>query len=281
MTTMTDEQAIHAALEEWGAAFRNKNADRCLALYTADAVFFDAIPPFSSGVQAMREKLEQCFPHFPDQFSIEKKDVRIEVGGTLATSHFLWHFTGLPAGHPAGRHWLRTSLVWKRQDNQSWLITHDHCSAPFDPFTEKVVLQPTAEEGGSAAAAEPCAPVNPVGWFEIYVQDMERAKAFYNKVFDVTLTRLESPIEQMEFWAFPMQMDRYGTAGALVKMPDCPSTGHGALVYFHCEDCAVQAARAVEAGGGLHKAKMSIGQYGFIALVTDTEGNMIGLHSMQ
>jgi predicted enzyme related to lactoylglutathione lyase len=53
------------------------------------------------------------------------------------------------------------------------------------------------------------------------------------------------------------------------------------LVYFASEDCAVEAARVVQAGGALQKEKFSIGQYGFIALAIDTEGNMFGLHSMQ
>lgn len=120
---------------------------------------------------------------------------------------------------------------------------------------------------------------NPVGWFEIYVQDMTRAKAFYEAVFDVQLSKLESP--GMEMWAFPGNRDRYGAPGSLVKMSDVPSGANSVLVYFSCADCAVQAAKAAKAGGRIRKEKFSIGQYGFIALVTDTEGNMIGLHSMQ
>lgn len=118
---------------------------------------------------------------------------------------------------------------------------------------------------------------NPVGWFEIYVQDMSRAKAFYETVFTITLDRLEAG--DMEMWAFPMDMAKYGSGGALVKMEGCPSGGGGTLVYFSSQDCAVEAARAAQAGGKVFREKMSIGQYGFIALVTDTEGNMIGLHS--
>ena len=59
-----------------------------------------------------------------------------------------------------------------------------------------------------------------------------------------------------------------------------PSGGNSTLVYFGCEDCAVEAARVVPAGGKIFREKASIGQYGFIALAIDTEGNMIGLHSM-
>lgn len=119
---------------------------------------------------------------------------------------------------------------------------------------------------------------NPVGWFEIYVNDMARARAFYEAMLGVTLTPLESP--GMELWAFPMDEATYGASGALARMDGFSAGRNSVLVYFSCADCAVEAARAVAAGGQLQQAKMSIGQYGHIALVIDTEGNMIGLHSM-
>jgi len=118
---------------------------------------------------------------------------------------------------------------------------------------------------------------NPVGWFELYVQEMPRAKAFYETVFGVVLEFL--PGTEYEMWSFPMDMERYGSPGALIKMEGCPSGPGGTLVYFSCEDCAVESARAVEAGGTIFKEKFSIGPYGFIALVQDSEGNLIGLHS--
>ncbi|MFZ1494377.1 MAG: VOC family protein, partial [Candidatus Competibacter denitrificans] len=60
----------------------------------------------------------------------------------------------------------------------------------------------------------------------------------------------------------------------------CPSGGNSTMVYFACTNCAVEAQRAQSAGGEIIKGKFSIDPYGFIALVTDTEGNVIGLHSM-
>lgn len=124
---------------------------------------------------------------------------------------------------------------------------------------------------------------NPVVWFEIYVQDMPRAKAFYEAVFQGELVPLPNPdpesLPGMEMWAFPSSMEKYGATGTLVKMPQVPSGG-STIVYFGCEDCAVEAERAAAHGGQIFKPKMSIGPHGFIALVTDTEGNMIGLHSM-
>jgi predicted enzyme related to lactoylglutathione lyase len=52
-------------------------------------------------------------------------------------------------------------------------------------------------------------------------------------------------------------------------------------VYFHCQDCAVEEGRVTRAGGQVQRSKTTIGEYGYISLVFDTEGNMIGLHSMQ
>jgi hypothetical protein len=72
-------------------------------------------------------------------------------------------------------------------------------------------------------------------------------------------------------WAFPMQDNAYGAAGALVRMPGFRSGGNSVLVYFHCADCAVEAARVVPAGGQIQRDKFPIGHYGFIALAVDTE----------
>lgn len=120
---------------------------------------------------------------------------------------------------------------------------------------------------------------NPVSWFEIYVHDMSRAKAFYGTVFECEFERLNSG--DVEMWAFPSDMERYGAGGALVRMEGMAGGGNGVMVYFDCEDCAVEAARAGRAGGEVFREKFSIGEYGFIALVRDTEGNLIGLHSLQ
>jgi uncharacterized protein len=127
---------------------------------------------------------------------------------------------------------------------------------------------------------------NPVAWFEIYVQDMERAKAFYENLLAVKLEKMPPPTEEMtmEMWSFPFDKEvahnTYGACGMLIKMEGTPSGCGGTLVYFACEDCAVEATRAAEYGGSIFKEKTAIGEHGFFALVYDTEGNMIGLHSM-
>ena len=120
---------------------------------------------------------------------------------------------------------------------------------------------------------------NPVNWFEIYVQDMARAKAFYESVFDIELSKLEAT--DLEMFAFPMQQDGAGATGALIRMPGFPSGNNSVLIYFSCADCAVEAARAANAGGKVETPKRAVGPYGYIAHIIDTEGNIIGLHSRQ
>jgi len=120
---------------------------------------------------------------------------------------------------------------------------------------------------------------NPIRWFEIYVQDMERAKAFYGTLFDYQFKHVATP--DAEMWAFPDEMGKYGAGGALIKMDGVPSGGSGTLVYFGTEDCSGPESRAEQAGGRVFKPKKSIGPHGFISLVYDTEGNLIGLHSMK
>jgi predicted enzyme related to lactoylglutathione lyase len=128
---------------------------------------------------------------------------------------------------------------------------------------------------------------NPVVHFEIYVEDMTRAKAFYEAVFETRLEQMPNPTPEMEMdmWFFPMDKDTgmssYGAGGMLVKMDGFTPGGGGTLVYFGCDDCAVQAARAAEHGGSIFQEKTSIGEHGFCAVVRDTEGNLIGLHSMK
>ena len=51
-------------------------------------------------------------------------------------------------------------------------------------------------------------------------------------------------------------------------------------IYFSCEDCEVEESRIESAGGTVVRPKFSIGDYGFITLAKDTEGNMFGLHSL-
>src|ERR1700742_2645190 len=97
---------------------------------------------------------------------------------------------------------------------------------------------------------------NVVGWFEIYVQDMERAKAFYQKTFETKLEQL--PTSGVELWAFPMRHEGPGCAGALVKMAGKDSGVGGTIIYFPVPDCATVGDRAAANGGRIQTPKKPI-----------------------
>jgi predicted enzyme related to lactoylglutathione lyase len=123
---------------------------------------------------------------------------------------------------------------------------------------------------------------NPIGWFEIYVDDMDRAKAFYQSVLGVKLESLSDPTDSnAQMWSFPCDFEQYGASGALVQMEGFSAGGNGTLIYFSCEDCAAEESKVAAAGGKIQQSKMQIGEHGFCTLAIDTEGNMFGLHSNQ
>ena len=122
--------------------------------------------------------------------------------------------------------------------------------------------------------------MNAVVWFDIYVDDMARAVRFYEEVLGQKLEPLNDPTGESQMMAFSADMENYGAAGALVKSEygkPCPG---GTQVYFSVEDCAIQQERLVEAGGILIRPKFSIGEFGFIVIGQDSEGNIIGFNSM-
>lgn len=84
---------------------------------------------------------------------------------------------------------------------------------------------------------------NPVVWFEIHINDLNRAKHFYEHVLDIKLTELPMPADikdEVEMWAFPMEMEQDGASGALVKMKGFEAGGNSTIVYFRSEDCAIE-----------------------------------------
>ena len=123
--------------------------------------------------------------------------------------------------------------------------------------------------------------MNAIGWFDIYVNDMDRAVAFYESVLDSKLEAMGDPTGESQMMSFPADMGVYGAGGALTKTPHASPGVGGTIIYFMVEDVAVQQARIEAAGGAIVRPKFSIGEFGFILLCMDTEGNMIGFNSMK
>lgn len=120
--------------------------------------------------------------------------------------------------------------------------------------------------------------VNPVGWFEIPVTDLVRAREFYEHIFEVKLE--EHRMDDVDMAWFPMQEGVYGAAGTLARGKNYKPSSDGVLVYLTTPDIDAALSRVEKNGGRVLAAKTSIGEYGFIGLFLDTEGNRIGIHSM-
>lgn len=119
--------------------------------------------------------------------------------------------------------------------------------------------------------------VNPVSWFDIHVADLARAKKFYETVFNIQL--VDFPIEWGKQSAFPSDREGPNVSGALVEKADMVAGTSGTVVYFNSADCTTEENRVAQAGGKVLQSKMAIGEFGFISMLMDTEGNTIGLHS--
>lgn len=140
-------------------------------------------------------------------------------------------------------------------------------------------------EGNRFAMIEPTdweMPVkrNAVGWFELPVLDMDRAVKFYETVFDVKLER--HPMGPLDMAWFPMMDNGNGSPGSLVKHEFYKPSKEGALLYFTATsgDLNNELGRVEAAGGKICKPRKQISEeYGYMAVIEDTEGNWIALHS--
>jgi len=121
---------------------------------------------------------------------------------------------------------------------------------------------------------------NIVGWFEIPVLDMDRTVRFYETVFEIKLDRRQlGPLEMA--W-FPWVEGGMGSSGSLVRSEFHKPSDEGVRIYFTAfsGDVAVEAGRVAAAGGEVLMPRTQISEdIGYMAMVRDTEGNRICLHS--
>ena len=115
-------------------------------------------------------------------------------------------------------------------------------------------------------------------WFEIPVNDLERAKEFYEAVFPVKL--VPQGKKTTKRYLFPMKPDSFGASGTIVKGDKYIPSPNGTLVYFCVEDIDATLTKVLAHGGKVLEQKTSINEYGFTGKFQDCEGNNIGIHSM-
>ncbi len=115
---------------------------------------------------------------------------------------------------------------------------------------------------------------NAIDWFEIPSKDFSRAVRFYSQILGEPLQDMSGP--QMPYASFPHE--RMEGVGGAVSGGECREN---TIVYLHAgDDLNGVLSKVEESGGKILTPKTSIGPYGFIAIIQDTEGNQVGLHSM-
>lgn len=114
-----------------------------------------------------------------------------------------------------------------------------------------------------------------ITWFELPVTDLDRAQKFYETVLATKMkTELFNGVPNA---MFPTDT---GFGGALIKDARRKPAGDGALLYLNADGMLdAVLGRVEQAGGKVLLPKTNIGDPGFIAIVVDTEGNQVGLHS--
>lgn len=119
---------------------------------------------------------------------------------------------------------------------------------------------------------------NALNWFEIFVSDLPRARAFYETILN---TKLQDPsTECCPMAIFPYDAAK-GIGGALTLMEGCNPGPGGTMIYLNVEgDLDAVISRVVAAGGQIIRDRFAIPPHGFIAIIQDSEGNIVGLHSM-
>jgi predicted enzyme related to lactoylglutathione lyase len=123
---------------------------------------------------------------------------------------------------------------------------------------------------------------NAISWFEIPTTDLDRAQKFYETIFATSLIPLD--LQNLRMRMFPIENQMSGIGGALCYNKDFykPSSTDGPLIYLNGNPDVQNVLDKVEAAGGkimVPKTQVSP-EYGYMAVIIDTEGNRIALHSI-
>lgn len=120
--------------------------------------------------------------------------------------------------------------------------------------------------------------MNIIAHVEIPVARLERAIHFYSTVFGIRLGDVVA-IHDSQMAYFPFEEGKDGASGALAQGDAYVPSREGAVVYFSVADIDDVLAKATALGSETLFPKTAIGAAGFVAEITDSEGNRIAVQT--
>jgi ketosteroid isomerase-like protein len=134
------ESEVGTLLDIRSDAFRARDIDRVMSIYSPDIVYFDLVPPLRyTGSAALRGRFLDWFSRWETPIGQELREVSILVGGDVAAAHMLIRTSGTLKDGRAVGYWVRTSNSFQRS-NGAWSITHEHVSLPVDIASGSAVM---------------------------------------------------------------------------------------------------------------------------------------------
>jgi ketosteroid isomerase-like protein len=136
----SSEKAIRAVMDERAAAMAARDIERLMAVYTADVIYFDLVPPFAyTGAAALRSRFIDWFGRWESPIGQHVDHLRVIAADDVAIAFMLIEATGTLKGGRSVKYWVRTSNGLQLTGD-GWRIAHEHVSLPVDMATRSAVL---------------------------------------------------------------------------------------------------------------------------------------------
>ena len=135
-----DEADIRQRIDKLVQAIRAMDLEGVKAIYAADIVSFDIVPPLRHvGAEAQWKNWQDVFAAYERPLDYEIRDLTLTVRADVAFGHSLNRISGTLKNGKKSAFWLRWTTCF-RKINGDWLIAHHHASVPIDPQTRRALL---------------------------------------------------------------------------------------------------------------------------------------------
>jgi ketosteroid isomerase-like protein len=135
-----DEGVIRELIDRFAEAFRAKDVDGCMSVFSPEIVSFDILPPLQAvGAETFVKHWQEFFESYQGPLEVEFPDVSVVAGDNVAFSYCLHRIAGTLKNGRETDFWLRWTAGW-RKTRSKWLIVHEQVSVPVDLGSGKAMM---------------------------------------------------------------------------------------------------------------------------------------------